>query len=231
MNWDFTANTPVELASIGHALFNATNQKFLDEQIQMTHLLEALASTSSVQFPVRVRHSGQDGVPDFQLEIDQHRIAAELAKIAVQAVEHARGLQKKGFNRTLSLSSLYRKGQRPRTKTEVITEAFLIPAMVFPVSPQEYAQRWADEAVLQLEEKTAVLQRADFKHGDEDWLVLWDRIGTADWEADARIQWFAELLSSVWQPWWYARIVLQDEHFHWQAVFTPLETVILRPSN
>ena len=69
------------------------------------------------------------------------------------------------------LSSLYRKGPKPRTKDEVIAEAFLIPAMAFPVSLQEHAQRWADEAVLQLEEKTALLQRADFAHGYEDSLT------------------------------------------------------------
>src|SRR2546427_41894 len=231
MNWNFTANTVGELASIGNALFNSKKQKFLDEQVQMTRLLEALSSTSMVQFPVGVRHTGEDGVPDCRVEFGQRRIAAELAKIAVQDVEHARGLQRKGFNRTLSLSSLYRKGPKPRKKDEVVAEAFLITAMVFPVSLHEHAQRWADEAVLQLVEKTAVLQRADFAHGDEDWLVLWDRIGTADRVADVRIQWLAPLLGSVWRPGWYARVVLQDEHFHWQAVFTPQEIVVLRPSN
>src|SRR6185369_15149445 len=206
MNWNYIANSSVELANIGHALFKATKQKFLDEQVQMTRLLEALSSSTIVRFPVRVRHAGEDGVPDFRVEFGQRRIATELAKIAVQDVEHARGLQRKGFNRTLSLSGLYRKRLMPRTKDEVIAEAFLIPAMIFPVSRQEYAQRWVDEAVLQLEEKSAVLQRADFAHGDEDWLVLWDRIGTADSEADARIHWFADLLHSLWQPRWVARV-------------------------
>jgi hypothetical protein len=231
MNWNFTANTPAELASIGDALFTARKQKFLDEQVQMTRLLEALPFKSILQFPVRVRHTGEDGVPDFQLEFGQRRIAAELAKIAVQDVEHARGLQRKGFNRTLALSSLYRKGPKPRTKDEVMAEGLLIPAEVFPVTLQEHAQRWADEAVLQLHEKTAVLQRASFAHGAEDWLVLWDRIGTSGWETDARIQWLAELLRSFWQPRWFATVVLQDMYFRWQAVFTPQEIAVLRPSN
>lgn len=68
--------------------------------------------------------------------------------------------------------------------------------------------------MLQLEEKTAVLQRDDFEHGDENWLVLRDRIGTADWEVDARIQWFAELLSSLWQPGWHAKLVLFLRYMH-----------------
>src|SRR2546425_9498485 len=120
MNWNFIANTPVELASIGHALFNATKQKFLDEQLQMTRLLEALSSSTIVRFPVRVRHTGEDGVPDFRVKFGQRRISTELAKIAVQDVEHARGLQRKRLNRTVSLSSLYRKGPKPRTKGQVI---------------------------------------------------------------------------------------------------------------
>ena len=137
MKWTFTANSPAELASIGHALFNASKQNVLDEQVQMTRLLESLASASIEQFPVRVRRTGEVGVPDFQLEFGQRRIAAELAKIAVQDVEHARGLQQKSFNRTLALSSLYRKAAKPRSKDEVIAEAFVVPAMSFPVSVQE----------------------------------------------------------------------------------------------
>lgn len=34
---------------------------------------------------------GEDGVPDFRVEFGQLRIAAELAKFAIQDVEHARG--------------------------------------------------------------------------------------------------------------------------------------------
>src|SRR5437899_6202827 len=116
MDRDFTATSPEELAKIGDALFKARTQKHLDEQVQMTRLLEALAETSILQFPLRVRHTGERDVPDFQLESCGHSIAVEVAKITVQDVEHARGLQRKGIKRTLTISSLYREQPKRRTK-------------------------------------------------------------------------------------------------------------------
>jgi hypothetical protein len=230
VDWPYQANTDVELANIGSQLFTATKQNFLDEQVQMTRLLEALAPTSVVQFPIRVRHTGDGGVPDFQLEFGKRRIAVELAKIAVQDVEHARALQRRGIGGTLAISSLYRKKSKPRKTPEVVSEALLIPAFVFPVSVQEYAETWMAEAVNQIQEKSAVLGRDDFARGDENWLVLWDRIGTANWEATGRVRWFTELLSPIWKTGWYDKVILQEEHFQWHALFSPQEAVVLRSS-
>ena len=46
MEWNFIAKNPDELASIGNALFTASKQKHLDEQVQMTRLLEAVSALS-----------------------------------------------------------------------------------------------------------------------------------------------------------------------------------------
>ena len=109
MNWQFTARSSAELAKIGKALFNASKQNVLDEQVQMTRLLESLARTEILTYPVSINHTGINSVPDFQLESGPHRIAVEITKVAVPDVEHARSLQHKGLNRTLAISSLYRK--------------------------------------------------------------------------------------------------------------------------
>jgi hypothetical protein len=231
VDWHYEANTPAELASIGERLFTAKEQKFLDEQVQMTRLLAVLASTVFVQFPVRVRHTGNCGVPDFQLEFGERRIAVELAKIAVQDVEHARALQRQGIGGTLVLSSLYRKKSKPRKTAEVVSEALLIPAMSFAVSVQEYEQRWKAEAETQIQEKSASLKRDDFDRGDENWLVLWDRIGTSAYEADSRIQWLAGYLGPMWRPGWYSKVILQDQSFHWHGLLSEEGTLKLpRPS-
>lgn len=220
MDWNFIANNPDELASIGNALFTASKLKHLDEQVQMTRLLEAVPVSSILQFPVRVRHSGEKEVPDFQLESGGRRIAVELAKVAVQDVEHARGLQRTGLNRTLGISSLYRKQPKPRSKDEVVAEGFLIPAMVFPVSIEEHEQVWCDELAAQLRDKTSTLHGSQFVHGDEDWLLLWDRIGTADYEVAARTQTVANMLAPWWKTCWFSRVFIQDAHFFWLLAFT-----------
>ena len=89
MKWDFTAGSPEQLAKVGRKLFTATKQKFLDEQLQMTRFLEAMSLSSMLEFPVQVRHTGENAVPDFQIESGERRIAIELAKITVQDMEHA----------------------------------------------------------------------------------------------------------------------------------------------
>ena len=63
---DYIANSSEELANIGKSLFLATKQNHLDEQVQMPRLLESLAKTETLSFPLSVRHTPQF-VPDFQL--------------------------------------------------------------------------------------------------------------------------------------------------------------------
>jgi hypothetical protein len=220
MNWNFTANSPDELAKIGHKLLNAARQSFLDEQWQMTRLLETMSLASIFEFPVRVRHTGVEGVPDFQVESGGRRIAIELTKIAVQDVEHARGLQRKGMRRTLGISSLYLKKSKPRTVDEVIKEGFSNQPFRFGVSPKELNEIWIKAVANQLNEKTVVLQRKEFEHGHEDWLVLLDRIGTDEFEIKSRIEAVKDLLVTRWKKNWYLRVFVQQIEFYpFLAVF------------
>ena len=131
MGWNFTANRSDELANIGKSLLKAFKQKHLDEQVQMTRLLEALSSTSFLRFPVRIRYAGETGTPDFQIESGGRHIGVELSKVAVQDVEHLRSLQRREIRQTSAISNLYRKQSKPRTKGEVVADSFLTPAMVF----------------------------------------------------------------------------------------------------
>lgn len=219
-NWDFIANTPVELANIGKRLFSASKQKHLDEQVQMTRLLEALSATSVVQFPVRVRYAGERETPDCQLESDGRRIGVELSKIALQDVEHARGLQGKEMKGTLAISSLYRKESMPRSKDKVIAEGYLTPSFVFHVPDEEKHSTWIETVTAELDDKTRVFRGNHFDHGSEDWLVLWDRIGTDEGEIEQRIESVCDILASRWKPDWYSRVFLQDEDFRWQVMFS-----------
>ncbi len=227
MNWQFIALNSSKLASIGTALFKATSQNVLDEQVQMTRLLESLARTQILKYPVSVIHSGTNSVPDFQLEAGPSRISVEITKIAVPDVEHARALQNRGMNRTLAISSLYRKEIKPRRKEKVIAEGFGTPTFVFPVSVDEHNKIWIEAAEASLKAKSAVIARSDFQRRDENWLLLWDRIGTADWELKARQNVLASLLSHYWKPDWFSCVILQDGDFFWQAMFNPKESVLL----
>ena len=232
MNWDFTANSPDELAKVDSKLLNASRQSLLDEQVQMSRLLEAISSVSIFEFPVRVRHTGANGVPDFQVESGRRRIAIELAKITLQDVEHARGLQREGLKQTLEISSLYLKKSRPRTRDEVNKEGFSKQPFKFGISPHELNEIWIREIAAQLDEKTATLQGSQFEHGDEDWLVLWDRIGTDEPEITARIEILKSLLATRWKrQGWFSRVLVQQtEWFPFVAVFSETELISI-PNN
>ncbi|MHB9010320.1 MAG: hypothetical protein ACYDC1_25720, partial [Limisphaerales bacterium] len=178
------------------------------------------------ELPVRVAHTPDD-VPDFQLELGGRSIAIEATKVAVPDVEHARSLQNRGFNRILGISGLLRRKPDRRSKSEVINEGFSIPQMVFPVSLQEHREIWLKEATASLQVKTQVLGSDRFRHGQEDWLLLWDRIGTAEWEVPERAKTMIDLLKSRWRPDWYSRVILQAQHFEWQLLFTEAESTPL----
>lgn len=227
MDWDFTANTPEELSKIGKALLHATKRKYLDEQVQMTRLLEALSQQSILQFPVRARHRGEVGSPDYQLETGGRRIGIELSKVTVQDVECARHLQQKYRKQTLSISSLYKKQPKPRTEDQVIAEGFSMPAIWTPLSVNELDTIWLEAVTSELEDKTKVFLGGHFDHGNEDWLALWDRIGTGEDEVGLRIQSLSNILAPRWSPDWYSRVFLQDENFRWLVMFSKSEQVFL----
>jgi hypothetical protein len=222
--WEFTANTSGELAKVRKSLPERAKATVAGELFQMSRLLESLARTSLIEYPFKARHTGEKSVPDFQLNSGAHRIAVEITKIAVSDVEHARALQQKGLNRTLAISSLYRKASRPRRKEEVIAEGFGTPTFVFPVSLDEHDRIWLETAESSLTAKSDAIARPDFQRGEENWLLLWDRIGTADWELDKRKSALKILLARHWKPGWFSRVFLQEDYFLWQLMFTPSES-------
>ncbi len=228
MNWEFMANTAAEMARVRQSLPDRAPPKIAYELLQMANLLEGLASAAMLDFPMSVAHQGETAVPDFRLDSNGCSIGVEVAMVAVGDVEHARALQQKNSLGTLSISSLYRKRTRPRRKAEVIAEGFLTPAEVFPVSVDEHDRIWAESVKCELEDKTAILAGADFNHGNNDWLVLWDRVGTSDWKVDQRRNTMIQLLVGYWNPGWFSHVFLQDTYFNWLMVFTAQQNLLLR---
>src|ERR1035441_1619878 len=222
---DFIANSPADLANIGKNLLKASKRKFLEEQWQMSRFLEAMSSSSIFKFPVRVRHTGVRGVPDFQVESGERRIAIELARISTQDLECGRFLQSR-VKRTMDATTLLREKSKPRTEDEIIATAFATPTFVFGLSSGEQQKKWVEKVTTQLNEKTTVRQGKQFEHGHEDWLVLWDRIGTDESEIESRMEAVKDLLASRWKPDWYSRVFIQQIEFpHFLAAFSKNEFI------
>ena len=228
MNCEFSANTEDELADrIGRAFCQGKMSKTAaNERIQMMHLLRALAGTSVMRYPVRVRHTS-DKVPDFQLRTGGCRVGVELTRIGFQDLEHGRALQARGLKGTLSVSELYPTGGGPRGKQAVIRNGFGSKPFVFPRSVEEEDRIWTAGARESLNAKTAVLARNDFAHGDEDWLVLVDSVGEVAEQALGRRECFSRLLAAFWKPGWFSRVFLQDNFYRWQMMFAASESSML----
>ena len=220
MNCDFAANTPDELAKIGSKLVKARRSGLRYEQWQMSRFLEAMSS-SIFKFPVCVRHTGVNGVPDFQIESDGRRIAIELAMISTQDLERGRGLQRGKVKCAMDTASLLRKKMKPRTEDEIIADAFARPTWKFGLPAEERQKIWVEETTTQLNKKTSVVHGRQFEHGHEDWLVLWDRIGTRESEIKSRIMVLTGLLAPRWKRGWYSRVFIQQtERWPFLAIFT-----------
>jgi len=223
--WDFIANSPEELANIGKKLLKASKRKFIEEQWQMSRFLEVMSSSSIFKFPLRVRHTGVKRVPDFQVESGEQRIAIELARISTQDLERGRFLQSR-VKRTMDVTTLLREKSKPRIEDEIIATAFPTPTFVFGLSSVEQQKIWVEQVTTQLNEKTATRQGEKFEHGDEDWLVLWDRIGTDESEIKSRMQAVKGLLASRWKPDWYSHVFIQQiESPHFLAAFSENEFI------
>jgi hypothetical protein len=113
----------------------------------------------------------------------------------------------------MDTTSLLREESKPRTEDEIIATAFATPTFVFGLSSVEQQRKWVEKVTTQLNEKTAVLQGKQFEHGHEDWLVLWDRIGTDESEIESRIEAVKGLLASRWKSDWYSRVFIQQIEF------------------
>jgi len=219
--WEFQAKSRDELLRIGlqdSNVLRGPDQNRLDEQVQIAHLLGSLATVSWVKFPVRLSHAPNE-VPDFQVQLAGFEIGIEVTKVAVPDVEHARALQNRGLNRTLGISSLLRRKSQPRSRAEIVSEGFMIQQAVRPLSLEEHRDIWLREAIHRLDEKTRVAGSDRFRHGQEDWLLLWDRIGTAECELPERLRELKGILEPRWRGGWYSAVVLQARYFDWQFQF------------
>lgn len=95
-------------------------------------------------------------------------------------------------------------------------------------SPEEERKIWVDKVLSEIRDKSESLARAEFCHGDQDWLVLWDCLGTPDSETSVRGEAISARLASLWRPEWFSRVILQSHDFSWQLMFARNLTTFCR---
>ncbi len=220
VDWDYVAASREELASIDEALLKGPTQKALDEQLQLTRLLLALAPHSILSYPVCVRHTHQ-AKPDFQLLVGERRISIEATKIASSNYEHAAALQRQGLGRVLMRGEFLRRNQPRMSKEETIQRGFFPGQLVFPPSLDEVDHAWWEHFQKSVLRKLEILSQPDFQHGDEDWLILEDRLGSKNWQIEDRLPPVGAWLAPFWRRnRSFGRIFIQAEDITWVALMT-----------
>jgi hypothetical protein len=227
INPDFTASTSKELkAGIKPALLHGkVPKRVATEKLQMTRLLEVLAETQVIQYPLHVKHT-TEFVPDFQLLSGGRRVSVELTRIKFQDIEHGRAIQQE-VKRTISVTRLFPKEGGPRRKQEIINDGYGLPVFLFPSCPDEEELIWLNQAEESLMDKSHVLSRGDYVRGDENWLVLLDPVGTIHSDIKVRMENVSLLLDKFWSAKWFSRVFLQDTCFEWQMMFSQRERSII----
>jgi hypothetical protein len=238
MSEGFIFKTNDELASCRSRLFTEFRghnaYKEAAESLQTVTLLEALAATSLPQYPVHVKLT-PNSVPDVHFWFGSSRIAVELTRIESIAAGKARALQiqekphsggsteiPKRLRTTLIATNLLDSKKNPKD----VSSGFDVPSFPdFGQTEQIQCEQWKALANRSLDKKTQVIKDKQFVHGDEDWLVLWDRFGIADVPNQPWL--FSDLLLKFWKPGWFSRAFLQAPDFGWQMFFTEHDSSLI----
>ncbi len=123
-------------------------------------------------------------------------------------------------NPTLMVSPFIRQDDTGMSRDEVMNTAFVLPALgIGGPTLEEERQIWVQRVCSEIEDKSGKLMAGKFADADEYWLVLWDRMGTPEWELSARVGAVSQRLASCWKPGWFSRVFIQDEHFEWHVMF------------
>lgn len=227
----FVARTPEELVQFDLCLNDPSEPKHREELLQMVKLIRFLSALPLMEFPFSSSHTGTEATPDFQLTFGSRRVAAELTKLTSQDLEHARALQRRdanrplgtGFNKTLNASNLEETGEQARNRRQISADGVCGHQFYFPESPEARELSWGSAVQARLIQKTQILESSHFVRGDEQWLVLWERLGFHDDEVVPRLEYLKTLLDPFWSSSWYSRVFLQGEQFGWLVMFTERE--------
>lgn len=132
------------------------------------------------------------------------------------------------MNPTLMVSPFIRPRDKRMKRPEVLNKAFLVPPMAESgPTIEEEREIWVNRVMNEISDKSRVLAREDYCHGDKDWLVLWDRLGTPRWDIERRAEKLAKSMANLWNSAWFSKVFVQDEDFDWQLMFFTGEYTIL----
>lgn len=219
--------SPSDVATqFGSSFYEGQTQPELDERVQLGRFLVAAAHTELLQFPLAVAHV-RNRRPDFNLQVAQTRVGVEATKIANEELELARSLQRKRHFGTLSTTPLLRRPDPTTSRSERLNDAFTTPSMLFPNDIAGEDSYWHEQALAIIERKRLHLNQPDYGRGQENWLLLWDKLSSTKNELSHRV---ARIEGALWNEWkadFFTRLIVEQAQFSCFAILSKQGTTWL----
>lgn len=224
------AENPSDVANrFGPSFYGGRTQPELDERVQLGKFLEAAAHTELVKYPLEVTHV-RNQRPDFKLVLGKTQVGVEVTKVANEELESARSLQRKKHLGTLSITPFLSKPDSATSRRQRVSSGFTTPAVLFPNEVADEDSFWLEKALEIVERKSIHLCQSDYGRGEENWLLLWDRLSSA--EADLRRR-IAQLENALWMKWkgtFFSRLIVEQAQFSCFAILSSHGTTWLPDS-
>lgn len=215
MHPGFKAESQQALGDGFKQLLSGPTQKALNEQRQLANLLAKLSQRGFINYPVTVKHSDR---PDFQVLFGNRQISIEASKLTTVNLEYAASMQRSGLNAVLTSTELLRAGHQLMPRDEVVRKGFCIAQNSIPPTFLESDSLWCEQFKIVTSRKMAILSAGGYQCGDENWLLLWDKIGTPRWRIERRLTHLQEWAASIRKPnKHFDQILIQAEDFAWIA--------------
>ncbi len=225
MDWElqneFEAISPEQFPAMLDAFLpdRGDNEAATVERFQLTKLLGLLFTLGKLRFPLKLTHSSTL-TPDSHLYLGaaKNHIGVELTRLALRNVEQARKIHALQGAGVLSSSVFYKHGLPELEDSEIRKRAInnVTPPFFSPPTEKESQEVWLERFCEGLEKKTIQFNKTHFKHGEEDWLVIWDRLRVDFWPLENRMEELEQVLTLYWnRAKWFDKVFIQDQHFRW----------------
>lgn len=206
------ANSPEEAQSrFGRPFYGGETQPELDERVQLGRFLVAAAFADFLCFPLEVTHT-RDRRPDFVVNNGGTLVGVEVTKVANEELEWARSLQRKHKLGTMTLTPFLKGREEKRKRPDVLEHAFVTPTHVFGGSQEEEDEFWVAAAKKIVLRKTAILNSPDSGRQTENWLLIWDKLGSSASDLERRVMLLQPWLLEMWKPDWFTKLIFQENY-------------------
>ena len=200
------------------------------EWMQLSKFLKSCAFKPWLAYPLSVyRDQDVGGVPDFTIEIAEESAGVELTTLTNSPLEQSRvdqrRLDQEGIQLGARAVGSLKLDDHKRTLDEIREETLCPSPEKLPPTVGQLDDAWLSNIMGRIEKKTRGMSELRYRHGNQGWLVLQDRLSTSR-DVEGRIGLLKGRLELYWSnTGTFHRIFVQSRDFDTLFMLTSLECV------